>query len=42
MLKTIRPDWYFVIAATLVGLAALAVTAWDFTQVQQASAIAFS
>ena len=36
MLKTIRPDWYFIIAATLVGLAVFAVTAWDFTQVQQA------
>ena len=36
MLKTIRADWLFVIAASLIWLAALGVTAWDFVQIQKA------
>ena len=36
MRKTIRTDWPFVIAASLIWFAALAVTAWDFIQVQKA------
>lgn len=31
MFKTIRPDWYFVIPATVIWLAAIGVTAWDFS-----------
>ena len=36
MLKTIKQDWYFIIAASLILLSALAVIARDFIQVQQA------
>lgn len=37
MFKTIKADWYFVTPATLIWLAGLIVTAWDFIQVQKAT-----
>lgn len=35
-MNTIRPDWYFIIPSTLIWIAALVVTAWDFLYRQQA------
>jgi protein-S-isoprenylcysteine O-methyltransferase Ste14 len=36
MLKTIKADWYFIIPATIVWLAALVVIGWDFIVLQGA------
>lgn len=35
-MKTIHADWYFILPSTLIWLAALAITAWDFLNAQQA------
>ncbi len=35
-MNTIRTDWYFIIPSTLIWIAALVVTAWDFLYRQQA------
>ncbi len=37
MFNTKRADWYFIIPATLIWLAALIVTAWDFLKRQKAA-----
>jgi hypothetical protein len=36
MFETKKADWYFIIPATIVWLASLLVTAWDFAYVQLA------
>ena len=35
MFNTLKADWYFIIPATLLWLAALIVTAWDFIYLQK-------
>ena len=35
MFQTKRADWYFIIPATLVWMASLVVTAWDFVLIQK-------
>jgi protein-S-isoprenylcysteine O-methyltransferase Ste14 len=37
MFVTKKADWYFVIPAMLIWIAALIVTAWDFIQIQPAA-----
>jgi protein-S-isoprenylcysteine O-methyltransferase Ste14 len=37
MFNTLKADWYFIIPATLIWLAALIVTAWDFIYLQEAA-----
>ncbi len=37
MFKTQKADWYFIVAASLAWVAALAVTVWDFVALQSAA-----